>query len=103
MANPWDQDELIAPAPVATQQPAAAAAPWEQDEILAPADYWDTSTAPKGDGDLGGDGTFEVDIIGGTPVSESQMRAPLAAQVGASARPMFALDSDIAEGTPLHA
>jgi len=103
MANPWDEDELIAPAPVATQNPAAAAAPWEQDEILAPADYWDSSAALPGDGDLGGDGTLEIDIIGGTPASEAQMRAPLAAQVGEGARPMFALDSDIDEDTPLHA
>jgi len=103
MANPWDQDELIAPAPVATQQPAAAAAPWEQDEILAPAGYWDNGSALQGDGELGGDGTLEIDIIGGTPASETQMRAPLAAQVGDDARSLFALDSDIREGTPLHA
>lgn len=69
MANPWDQDEVIAPAPVGAQQPSAAAAPWEQDEILAPAGYWDNGSALQGDGELGGDGTLEIDIIGGTPVS----------------------------------
>lgn len=103
MANPWDQDEVIAPAPVAAQQPSAAAAPWEQDEVLAPAGYWDNGAALQGDGELGGDGTLEIDIIGGTPMGEAEMRAPLPAQVGEDARPMFALDSDIGEGTPLHA
>lgn len=91
MANPWDQDELIAPAPVAAQQPSAAAAPWEQDEILAPAGYWDNGSALQGDGELGGDGTLEIDIVGGIPESQAQTAQPqqgggLMRDLGMSAR-----------------
>lgn len=54
MANPWDQDEVIAPAPAA--QPTQAAMPWEQDEIVG-----------------GEDRALDIDITGG--VRESQMAA----------------------------
>lgn len=91
MANPWDQDEVIAPAPVGAQQPAAAAAPWEQDEVLAPAGYWDNVSALQGDGELGGDGTLEIDIVGGIPESQAQTAQPqqgggLMRDLGMSAR-----------------
>lgn len=50
MANPWDQDEVVAPAP-------AAANPWDADPIV-----------DDGPG-------LEIDIVGGTPVTPKQFEA----------------------------
>lgn len=98
MANPWDQDEIVAPA---TPASANGAMPWENDPVVYdgkeyPANYGMAPAA--GDGDLGG-GPLEIDIVGGTPESEAAqggMRAPLPVQVGDQAQSLFRSDSDVA-------
>lgn len=96
MANPWDQDDIVAPVPGAPA-PAGSAMPWENDPVVYdgkeyPANYGMTPAA--GDGDLGGGGPLEINIVGGTPMSESQIRAPLSVQVGNQAKSLFRADSE---------
>lgn len=97
MANPWDQDEIVAPA-AGAPAPASGGMPWDNDPVVYdgkeyPANYGMAPAA--GDGDLGG-GPLEIDIVGGTPESESQIRAPLPVQVGEQAQSLFRADSDVA-------
>ncbi len=99
MANPWDEDEVVAP-PSGGPRPSMTGSPWDSDPVVYdgkeyPADYGVGPVA--GDGDLGGDGRIEINIVGGTPESEATMRAPLPAQVGDKAQSLFRADSDFAD------
>lgn len=105
MQNPWDADEVISPAPMAGQPTLGTAesvryatqwdaVPWEQDEVVSSAEDGGMS----GDGEMGGGGTLEIDIIGGTPEGEAAqtgMRTPLPVRVGDDARSLFRSDSDV--------
>lgn len=99
MANPWDQDEIVATS-ASAPAPTGGGMPWDNDPVVYdgqeyPSNYGMVQAA--GDGELGGDGPLEIDIVGGTPISESQMRAPLSVQVGDQAQSLFRADSDFRE------
>lgn len=94
MANPWDQDEVVAPAPNAQ----SASAPWDSDPIVfdgqeyAPG-YGDAPASQNGEL-VDGSGALDINIVGGTPMGEDEMRSPLAAQVSDQAQSLFRADSD---------
>lgn len=89
MPGPWEK----------YRQPTAAleqaAGPWTK---YAQADVPQQEPPLPQDGELGDNsGPLEINIVGGTPMGEDKIRAPLSAQVSDQAQSLFRADSDFQE------